>query len=57
MTVSPTKKYEVNVKVGQIRNVVVSALIIILVIGLVYFLIYYANLFLFRLTVLYLLGV
>jgi hypothetical protein len=53
---SPTKKYEVNVKVGQIRNVVVSALIIILVIGLVTFLVYYANLLMFKLAVLTLLG-
>ena len=53
----PTKKYKVNVKVGQIRNVVVSALIIILVIGLIAFLVYYANLFLFKLTVLNLLEI
>jgi len=54
---SPTKKYKVNVKVSQIRNVVVSALIIILVIGLVALLIYSVNYLLFQLIVLYLLGV
>jgi len=38
MTLSPTQKSKVNVKDGQIRNVVVSALLIILVVGLIGFL-------------------
>jgi len=38
MTLSPTQKSKVNVKDGQIRNVVVSALLIILVMGLIGFL-------------------